>query len=296
WRGVWAAARRERAGGRGLFALPPLCAPPLDFPLDGRCHLGAAGRREVWLSQLLKRSAGRPFRVDRQQLAPRQLKTELDHFPADPEVALEHVGRQVSEGLFQDVSARRATRRAARDDGLQAAQALPRIVLGLVTSDERSAHALQQRVGLVEPLTDLAGRRLLHLAAHSELRPELRQLGALRLRPAVDARHRIGRDGHPRHQAYKQQRKQEFGEQHMGSVGRSGLWRQGLTWVSMDDLVPDRIPLEEVYMRMAEELAKRSTCARSQVGSVITTGDLTQVLGIGYNGNARGLPNACDSA
>ncbi len=59
--------------------------------------------------------------------------------------------------------------------------------------------------------------------------------------------------------------------------------------------VPDRIPLEEVYMRMAEELAKRSTCARLQVGSVITTGDLTQVLGIGYNGNAKGLPNQCDS-
>jgi dCMP deaminase len=47
-------------------------------------------------------------------------------------------------------------------------------------------------------------------------------------------------------------------------------------------------------MRMAEELAKRSTCTRSQVGTVITTGDLTQVLGIGYNGNARGLPNRCD--
>src|SRR5260221_11711720 len=59
--------------------------------------------------------------------------------------------------------------------------------------------------------------------------------------------------------------------------------------------VPDRIPLEEVYMRMAEELAKPSTCARLQVGSVITTGDLTQVLGIGYNGNAKGLPNRCDS-
>ena len=58
---------------------------------------------------------------------------------------------------------------------------------------------------------------------------------------------------------------------------------------------PQRIPLEEVYMRMSEELAKRSTCARLQVGSVITTGDLTQVLGIGYNGNARGLPNRCDS-
>ena len=48
-------------------------------------------------------------------------------------------------------------------------------------------------------------------------------------------------------------------------------------------------------MRMAEELAKRSTCARLQVGSVITSGDLTQVLGIGYNGNACGLPNRCDS-
>jgi deoxycytidylate deaminase len=48
-------------------------------------------------------------------------------------------------------------------------------------------------------------------------------------------------------------------------------------------------------MRMAEELAKRSTCARLQVGTVITTPDLTQVLGIGYNGNARGLPNRCDS-
>ena len=58
---------------------------------------------------------------------------------------------------------------------------------------------------------------------------------------------------------------------------------------------PDRIPLEEVYMRMAEELAKRSTCARLQVGTVITTPDLTQVLGIGYNGNARGLPNRCDA-
>jgi len=61
------------------------------------------------------------------------------------------------------------------------------------------------------------------------------------------------------------------------------------------DQTPDRIPLEEVYMRMAEELAKRSTCARLQVGTVITTPDLTQVLGIGYNGNARGLPNRCDS-
>lgn len=57
----------------------------------------------------------------------------------------------------------------------------------------------------------------------------------------------------------------------------------------------DRIPLFEVYMRMAEELAKRSTCARLQVGTVITDALLENVVAIGYNGNARGLPNRCDS-
>ena len=57
----------------------------------------------------------------------------------------------------------------------------------------------------------------------------------------------------------------------------------------------DRIPLYEVYMRMAEELAKRSTCARLRVGTVITDAWLENVVAIGYNGNARGLPNRCDS-
>jgi dCMP deaminase len=57
----------------------------------------------------------------------------------------------------------------------------------------------------------------------------------------------------------------------------------------------DRIPLFEVYMRMAEELAKRSTCSRLQVGTVVTDPRLENVVAIGYNGNARGLPNRCDS-
>ncbi len=56
-----------------------------------------------------------------------------------------------------------------------------------------------------------------------------------------------------------------------------------------------RIPLYEVYMRMAEELAKRSTCSRLQVGTVITDSALEAVVSIGYNGNARGFPNRCDS-
>jgi dCMP deaminase len=56
-----------------------------------------------------------------------------------------------------------------------------------------------------------------------------------------------------------------------------------------------RPPLYEVYMRMAEELAKRSTCLRLQVGTVITDAELENVVAIGYNGNARGFPNRCDS-
>lgn len=57
----------------------------------------------------------------------------------------------------------------------------------------------------------------------------------------------------------------------------------------------ERIPLYEVYMRMAEELAKRSTCGRLQVGTVVTDQQLENVLAIGYNGNAKGLANRCDS-
>ncbi len=56
-----------------------------------------------------------------------------------------------------------------------------------------------------------------------------------------------------------------------------------------------RPPLFEVYMRMAEELAKRSTCARLQVGTVVTDEALEHVVSIGYNGNVRGFPNQCDS-
>ena len=56
-----------------------------------------------------------------------------------------------------------------------------------------------------------------------------------------------------------------------------------------------RPPLYEVYMRMAEELSNRSTCARLQVGTVLTDADLEHVVAIGYNGNARGFPNKCDS-
>jgi|GEM_PF-195058 len=70
---------------------------------------------------------------------------------------------------------------------------------------------------------------------------------------------------------------------------------QGVSAAEVEASRLDRPPLFEVYMRMAEELAKRSTCRRLRVGTVITDAALENVVAIGYNGNARGFPNDCDS-
>jgi deoxycytidylate deaminase len=55
-------------------------------------------------------------------------------------------------------------------------------------------------------------------------------------------------------------------------------------------------------MKTAESIARRSTCLRTnsagelmQVGCVIATPDFRKILAWGYNGNAAGLPNECDS-
>ena len=56
----------------------------------------------------------------------------------------------------------------------------------------------------------------------------------------------------------------------------------------------ERPTFEQVYMAFALTIARRSTCKRLQVGTVITTTDFRKVLALGYNGNAAGLPNACD--
>jgi dCMP deaminase len=48
-------------------------------------------------------------------------------------------------------------------------------------------------------------------------------------------------------------------------------------------------------MDLAVDLSKRSSCRRLQVGTVITSTDFRKVLAVGYNGNASGLPNCCDS-
>lgn len=59
--------------------------------------------------------------------------------------------------------------------------------------------------------------------------------------------------------------------------------------------VDARPSFESIYLRLAIELAKRSTCARLQVGCVVASEDFRQVLAVGFNGGASGLENGCDS-
>ena len=63
-----------------------------------------------------------------------------------------------------------------------------------------------------------------------------------------------------------------------------------------------RPSFENIYMALAVGMAERSTCLRTnsagelmKVGCAITTPDFRKVLAVGYNGNASGLPNKCDS-
>jgi len=56
-----------------------------------------------------------------------------------------------------------------------------------------------------------------------------------------------------------------------------------------------RPSFEFIHMEMAKLIARRSTCARLQVGCVIASADYRKVLSVGYNGNASGLANECDT-
>jgi len=55
-----------------------------------------------------------------------------------------------------------------------------------------------------------------------------------------------------------------------------------------------RPSFDEIYLELAFMLARRSTCRRLNVGTVITTTDFRRVLAVGYNGGASGLRNDCD--
>lgn len=55
-----------------------------------------------------------------------------------------------------------------------------------------------------------------------------------------------------------------------------------------------RPSFEETFLAMARALSLRSSCARLQVGCVITTADHARVLSCGYNGDAPGRDALCD--
>lgn len=59
-----------------------------------------------------------------------------------------------------------------------------------------------------------------------------------------------------------------------------------------DDGRPSRA---EIMLDFALSVAKRSTCKRLKVGAVATDLQSVQVYSFGYNGNASGLANTCDS-
>ncbi|OGM99949.1 MAG: hypothetical protein A3B91_04915 [Candidatus Yanofskybacteria bacterium RIFCSPHIGHO2_02_FULL_41_29] len=59
--------------------------------------------------------------------------------------------------------------------------------------------------------------------------------------------------------------------------------------------IGEREPIESVLMKFALLLSTRSTCERLNVGCIITSNDFQRVYSYGYNGNAKGFENKCDS-
>jgi dCMP deaminase len=57
----------------------------------------------------------------------------------------------------------------------------------------------------------------------------------------------------------------------------------------------DRPSKPIMFMQIAAVVSQRASCRRRKVGAIITDDELLTVLAIGYNGNAKGLPNTCDS-
>src|SRR2546427_7404813 len=53
----------------------------------------------------------------------------------------------------------------------------------------------------------------------------------------------------------------------------------------------ERPSIESLIMDFAMSLTRRATCKRFQVGSVITSEDMTQIYAFGYNGTAKGFPH-----
>lgn len=69
--------------------------------------------------------------------------------------------------------------------------------------------------------------------------------------------------------------------------------RQGTEDILMEKSRPS---WDTIWMEFADRLSERSTCSRTSVGCVVVSEDNSTVLGMGYNGSAKGLPNGCLSS
>lgn len=54
----------------------------------------------------------------------------------------------------------------------------------------------------------------------------------------------------------------------------------------------NRTPRDEYYLRIAADVAGRSTCLRRQIGAVVVNGDV--IVSTGYNGNPRQMPHCAE--
>lgn len=54
----------------------------------------------------------------------------------------------------------------------------------------------------------------------------------------------------------------------------------------------ERLNKEEYYLKIASDIASRSTCVRRKYGAVIVKDD--KIISTGYNGSAIGVINCCD--
>lgn len=59
--------------------------------------------------------------------------------------------------------------------------------------------------------------------------------------------------------------------------------------------VQERVGWPETWMSVAHVMARRSYDPRLKVGSIVVAEDNTSVLSLGYNGNAKGMPNVPES-
>lgn len=60
---------------------------------------------------------------------------------------------------------------------------------------------------------------------------------------------------------------------------------------TVSQMKKERLTREEIYLAFAQLWSMRSVCKRFQVGAVLTDTRMRTVLGVGYNGPARGLPH-----